>query len=405
MKIKEDKKEDKKEEEEKEKKIKNVIEKNNVMAKSQNINIDNSFNNLDYESYLTSIFKFDEKKKILKDSIKISINDIKNKISENCIFCLEDFEQNEKENPLLECKNYIHGICFIEYITEELNNNHFPIKCPFCKDNKRHEINYKIVLDILLLNNKDNIALKLENISLNYLVENYPNEITYCPTPGCKYICSYDKNEFNLICPLCHKSYCLQCKTEWHQNLTCEEYQKNKKKEDDENDIKFEEYVKGNNFKQCPNCKRWVEKTQGCDHISCPCGTHFCYNCGGIRDPVHPYDHKCPNDNNNDINRNNMIFMNFMMNQNLNMNNMGMNPFNQMNMNNMGMNPFNQMNMNNMGMNPFNPMNMNNMGMNPFNPMNMNNTGINPFNPMNMNGMGMAPLNQMMMINNMGNNN
>ena len=63
MKIKEDKKEDKKEEEEKEKKIKNVIEKNNVMAKSQNINIDNSFNNLDNESYLTSIFKFDEKRK------------------------------------------------------------------------------------------------------------------------------------------------------------------------------------------------------------------------------------------------------------------------------------------------------------------------------------------------------
>ena len=263
----------------------------------------------------------------------------------------------------------------------------------FCINDKRHEINYKIILDILLLNNKDNIALKLENISLNYLVENYPNEITYCPTPGCKYICSYDKNEFNLICPLCHKSYCLQCKTEWHQNLTCEEYQKSKKKEDDENDIKFEEYVKGNNFKQCPNCKRWVEKTEGCDHIFCPCGTHFCYNCGGIRDPVHPYDHKCPNDNNNnDINRNNMIFMNFMMNQNLNMNNMGMNPFN-------------PMNMNNIGMNPFNPMNMNNMGMNPFNPMNMNNTGINPFNPMNMNGMGMAPLNQMMMINNMGNNN
>ena len=44
---------------------------------------------------------------------------------------MEDFEQNEKENPLLECKNYIHGICFIEYITEELNNNHFPIKFPF----------------------------------------------------------------------------------------------------------------------------------------------------------------------------------------------------------------------------------------------------------------------------------
>ena len=119
------------------------------------------------------------------------------------------------------------------------------------------------------------MALKLEEISLNHLAENNSEEITYCPTPGCNYMCFYNKNEYHLNCPLCKKSYCLKCKTEWHANKTCQEYQSEKSKT--ENDIKFEEYVKGNNFKQCPNCKRWVEKTIGCNHIKCRCGTHFCY--------------------------------------------------------------------------------------------------------------------------------
>ena len=96
--------------------------------------------------------------------------------------------------------------------------------------------------------------MKLENRSLNYYAQNNTNEVTFCPTPGCSYICFYDKDEFHLKCPLCKKEYCLKCQTEWHQFATCQEYQSQKKEK--ENDVKFEEYVKGSNFKQCPNCKR-----------------------------------------------------------------------------------------------------------------------------------------------------
>ena len=117
-------------------------------------------------------------------------------------------------------------------------------------------------------------------------------------------MCFYDKNEFHLNCPLCQKFYCLKCKTEWHENLTCKEYQKEKKykenKDDKINKKKFNEYVKGNRCKQCPKCKRWVEKNKGCDHITCPCGTHFCYRCGELRDSINPYNHQCKDQNEND---------------------------------------------------------------------------------------------------------
>jgi hypothetical protein len=126
-------------------------------------------------------------------------------------------------------------------------------------------------------------------IKINHLAENNSDEITFCPAAGCNYMCSYDKNEFHLNCPLCKKSYCLQCKTEWHKGMTCEEYQITKNK--DENDVKFEEYAKGSKLKQCPKCKRWVEKIDGCDHITCTCGTPFCYRCGRIKES--DYDHGC----------------------------------------------------------------------------------------------------------------
>ena len=158
-----------------------------------------------------------------------------------CDICYVEFVGNKIENPLLECGNYVHGECFIEYINEELNNNRFPIMCLICKRNKRHEINYKIIMDCLLYKNKADLAIKLENMSLNYLVQNNPDEISFCPTPGCNYMCSYDKNEYHLECPLCEKSYCLKCKSEWHENKTCKEYQSSNIKQDD---TKFEEFAK-----------------------------------------------------------------------------------------------------------------------------------------------------------------
>jgi hypothetical protein len=31
---------------------------------------------------------------------------------------------------------------------------------------------------------------------------------------------------------------------------------------------------------KCPRCRMHVEKDEGCDHMTCPCGTQFCYRCG-----------------------------------------------------------------------------------------------------------------------------
>ena len=255
---------------------------NNFISMINGIQAPNLINN-SMELFGANLIKMEKKKSDLKTNLNNKEREDEKKVFNTCIFCIEQFNENDLMNPLLmECNKHVHGKCFIDYIEEELNNNRFPIKCPLCAGNERHEINYKTIIDCLLLNNKDNLAAKLENISLNHLAENNPEEITFCPTAGCNYMCSYDKKEFHLECPLCKKSYCLQCKAEWHKNMTCEEYQKSINK--NENDAQFELYIKGNKLKQCPKCKRWVEKIDGCDHIICSCGTPFCYKCGRIKE-------------------------------------------------------------------------------------------------------------------------
>lgn len=91
----------------------------------------------------------------------------------------------------------------------------------------------------------------------NY-VEDHMRDTSWCPTPGCKAVFTFDEGLDNYKCPSCKKHYCLNCKCEMHVGVTCEEYQS--MADMDEPDRKFMILVKGSKFKQCPNCKFWVEK-------------------------------------------------------------------------------------------------------------------------------------------------
>ena len=44
-------------------------------------------------------------------------------------------------------------------------------------------------------------------------------------------------------------------------------------------DVAAVEWIQSNG-QVCPGCKTGIERSEGCFHITCPCGTHFCYLCG-----------------------------------------------------------------------------------------------------------------------------
>ncbi|KAL6602388.1 hypothetical protein U3516DRAFT_759951 [Neocallimastix sp. 'constans'] len=151
-------------------------------------------------------------------------------------------------------------------------------KCEICLekfsllDGTNYFLNYSIN------NANPDLLKKYEKYSINNFLMNNNDEFSPCPTPGCEYIFFFQQGEFNFLCPMCHKHYCLNCKDEWHNGLTCQQYKdsRDEKKLDDQ----FFQFVKGAKFKMCPKCKYWVEKTRGCNHMRCRCGADFCYLCG-----------------------------------------------------------------------------------------------------------------------------
>ena len=100
-------------------------------------------------------------------------------------------------------------------------------------------------------------------------VEGNLENTSWCPTPGCSAVFAYEGGLDNYKCPACKKHYCLACKCEMHNGITCKEYQEIAGL--DEPERQFIMLAKGAKMKQCPNCKFWVERSQGCDHMTCRC--------------------------------------------------------------------------------------------------------------------------------------
>ena len=210
---------------------------------------------------------------LIHKSIYINMN-----YKEKCLICFEEFEISyENEYYKSDCNCKIHPPCFNNYIIEKINSGKVPINCPYC--NKK-EINETIVKYYLTQFGREDLIEKYDNFNMNYFLIQHKDEASCCPTPGCKYIFIYDKGDDKFSCPLCNNEYCLKCKTKYHKGKTCKEYEKCLSEKEKKNDKLFYKFAIGSKYKQCPYCKFWVEKNEGCNHIACRCGNHFCYNCG-----------------------------------------------------------------------------------------------------------------------------
>ncbi|CAG9315338.1 unnamed protein product [Blepharisma stoltei] len=189
----------------------------------------------------------------------------------DCPICLEEIP-DEESIPLEQCGHNFHQLCMYKYLETKVEARQFPILCPLdtCK------------IEIDMYDLKERLGPYLyqlyEDYTFKEYVQNHQDECTCCPTADCTYVFIPDSNtEFS--CPVCTKHYCLRCRCIFHQNLTCEEYIAANGNVEDAQFLKF---VRGAKFKQCPQCRFWVEKNQGCDHMTCRCGFQFCYVCGGV---------------------------------------------------------------------------------------------------------------------------
>merc|ERR1719427_2221004 len=79
-----------------------------------------------------------------------------------------------------------------------------------------------------------------------------------------------------LQCPECRTVICFNCSKLWHGYFSkCHTA-------DAEQEEKYREWEATRDVQKCPKCKMRIEKTEGCNHMTCSsCRYEFCWICRG----------------------------------------------------------------------------------------------------------------------------
>ena len=94
----------------------------------------------------------------------------------------------------------------------------------------------------------------------------------YCSHSGCSaFIPPADIHGDNGTCKQCKKLTCRHCRSRAHPGKLCTQ---------DKETEKVKELGAKKGWQHCPGCRSLVERNEGCLHMTCKCGTEFCYNCG-----------------------------------------------------------------------------------------------------------------------------
>lgn len=100
------------------------------------------------------------------------------------------------------------------------------------------------------------------------------SEKFYCPFKDCSAMLLNDNAEAVMMmreseCPHCRRLFCVQCRVPWHSGMECREVQRLNADERGREDMLLKKLAEEKKWKRCPQCKFYVEKIEGCVHLTC----------------------------------------------------------------------------------------------------------------------------------------
>ena len=189
-------------------------------------------------------------------------------VREDCAVCW-----TQAENPVFtRCKHVYCMECFEGLCTAAgSGEKDFAISC--CGDVGKCQVVFELEELQEILSSK--VFEDILEASFASHIQRHPQAFRYCPKPDCGMIYrATDTIKFN-TCVKCLTVTCTSCHN-LHEGKTCEEY----KDEASGGYEALEKLKKKLGIKDCPQCKTPMEKTEGCNHMTCKgCGAHLCWVC------------------------------------------------------------------------------------------------------------------------------
>jgi hypothetical protein len=161
--------------------------------------------------------------------------------------------------------------CIYEHVRHTWNMGPH-ICCPECNISFSHG-----AIKVILINRNDTILYeRYEKFDLDRCLEQ-SSEFVWC-AHGCG---SGQLNEGAAMnktvqCISCQKLTCFTHKCPWHEGMTCEEYDLPRAN----GQLHASQRWIDGHTKKCPTCHSYIEKNEGCDHMTClKCKHEFCWLC------------------------------------------------------------------------------------------------------------------------------
>jgi hypothetical protein len=198
-----------------------------------------------------------------------------------CPICYDTTSHPE----VLSCGHSCCEPCLRHYLTSAATSNKVPLICMGDEASCNTPISIPIIQRYLTTQRFNHLV----DVVFSSYIQSNPRKFKYCTTPDCTQIYQCDTDKQFHKCPSCFSEICSLCNEEAHEGLTCEE--RRVQSNPVEQERLTEEWARSNSVKRCPSCGVLTEKTHGCNHMTCPCGTHFCWICRGVFDATVIYDH------------------------------------------------------------------------------------------------------------------
>jgi hypothetical protein len=181
---------------------------------------------------------------------------------EECPVCL-----GEICNPVeLRCGHVWCRSCLSHYLLAARDNKVFPLTCFGAEGTCSQPIALSTAEEVLSSGEFEAVI----HAAFFAYINTHSGEFHHCPTAQCSQIYRGAPRDAVLQCPSCLTRICPNCHCEYHEGADCEP--------DDEE--LFLEWVEKHDVKNCPGCKAPIERTEGCNHMTCVrCQTHICWVC------------------------------------------------------------------------------------------------------------------------------
>ena len=178
---------------------------------------------------------------------------------------------NDASNPVwLDCGHAYCAGCMQHFLSSAAETKRFPLVC--IGNNARCSVPIPIHLIRQFVKTNHAFQNLVEAAFASY-IEQHPQEYRWCGTPDCMQVYCRKGQEKGQDCPSCFSTICAACGEASHEGLTCEE----RRTQHDPEVIERRNRQLG--YRKCPHCNAWIEKTGGCNHVACTCGTHICWKC------------------------------------------------------------------------------------------------------------------------------